>query len=176
MGGEIRTGVRVERLAELPPARAVLFDVAPSALLRIAGDALSRRYRARLGRFRHGPGIFKLDWALAAPIPWRDARCREAITVHLQSLPAQVTGLVFTVNSYSGQRFTDVAAAYCRLLDATTGAELVRFDLTRAEPHTGVLMCKLVRMQSGEWVMTALEEYVDSRTVRGMVKPGARAL
>ena len=100
----------------------------------------------------------------------------EAITVHLQSLPEQVTGLVFTVNSFSGQRFTEVANAYCRLLDATTGAELVRFDLTRAEPHTGVLMCKLIRMNTGEWVMTALEEYVDSKTVRGMVKPGAKAL
>ncbi len=100
----------------------------------------------------------------------------EAITVHLQSLPEQVTGLVFTVNSFSGQRFTEVANAYCRLLDATTGAELVRFDLTHAEPHTGVLMCKLVRMTTGEWVMTALEQYVDAKTVRGMVKPGAHAL
>ena len=100
----------------------------------------------------------------------------EAITVHLQSLPDKVHALVFTVNSFSGQRFTDVAKAYCRLLDATTGTELVRFDLTHAEPHTGVLMCKLVRMASGEWVMTALEEYVDSKTVRGMVKPGAATL
>ena len=100
----------------------------------------------------------------------------EAITVHLQSLPAKVSALVFTVNSFSGQRFTDVAKAYCRLLDATTNAELVRFDLTHAEPHTGVLMCKLVRADSGEWVMTALEEYVDSKTVRGMVKPGAQVL
>jgi stress response protein SCP2 len=100
----------------------------------------------------------------------------EAITVHLQSLPDKVSGLVFTVNSFSGQRFTDVAKAYCRLLDASTGAELVRFDLTHAEPHTGVLMCKLVRMATGEWVMTALEEYVDSKTVRGMVKPGAHVL
>jgi len=100
----------------------------------------------------------------------------EAITVHLQSLPQKVTGLVFTVNSFSGQRFTEVAKAYCRLLDATTGAELVRFDLTHAEPHTGVLMCKLVRMQTGEWVMTALEQYVDSKTVRGMVKAAANSL
>ena len=100
----------------------------------------------------------------------------EVITVHLQSLPPQVTGLVFTVNSYSGQRFTDVAKAYCRLLDATTGAELVRFNLTQAEPHTGVLMCKLIRMQTGEWVMTGIEEYVDSKTVRGMVTAAANAL
>ncbi|NJQ02139.1 TerD family protein [Streptomyces zingiberis] len=99
----------------------------------------------------------------------------EVITVHLGDLPPQVTGLVFTVNSFSGQKFTEVAKAYCRLLDAG-GQELVRFDLTGAESRTGVMMCKFIRQFSGEWEMTALGEYVDSRTVRGMVKPGARAL
>ncbi|WP_327393623.1 TerD family protein [Streptomyces sp. NBC_01186] len=99
----------------------------------------------------------------------------EVITVHLGDLPPQVTGLVFTVNSFSGQKFTDVAKAYCRLLDGS-GAELVRFDLTHSEPRTGVLMAKFVRQFTGEWDMTALGEYVDSRTVRGMVKPGAAAL
>jgi stress response protein SCP2 len=100
----------------------------------------------------------------------------EVITVHLGDLPPHVTGLVFTVNSFSGQKFTEVAKAYCRLIDAGTDQELVRFDLSNAEPRTGVLMCKLVRQSSGEWDMTALGEYVDSRTVRGMVKPGAAAL
>ncbi len=100
----------------------------------------------------------------------------EVISVDLGRLPAEATGLVFTVNSFSGQRFTDVAKAYCRLFDAATGEELVRFDLTNAEPRTGVLMCKLVRQFSGEWDMTALGEFVDARTVRGMVKPGGAAL
>ena len=100
----------------------------------------------------------------------------EAITVHLGDLPPQVSGLVFTVNSFSGQKFTDVAKAYCRLVDAASGQELVRFDLTNSEPRTGVLMCKLIRQFSGEWEMTALGDYVDSRTVRGMVKPGGMAL
>ena len=100
----------------------------------------------------------------------------ETITVHLGGLPPEVTGLVFTVNSFSGQKFTEVAKAYCRLVDAASGQELVRFDLSNAEPRTGVLMCKLVRQFSGEWDMTALGEYVDSRTVRGMVKPGGAAL
>ncbi|MEU3194570.1 TerD family protein, partial [Streptomyces sp. NPDC006992] len=99
----------------------------------------------------------------------------EVITVHLGDIPPQVTGLVFTVNSFSGQKFTDVAKAYCRLLDGG-GGELVRFDLTQSEPRTGVLMAKFIRQFSGEWEMTALGEYVDSRTVRGMVKPGAAAL
>ncbi|WP_432590695.1 TerD family protein [Streptomyces sp. HD1123-B1] len=100
----------------------------------------------------------------------------ETITVHLGGLPPEVTGLVFTVNSYSGQKFTDVAKAYCRLVDAQTGEELVRFDITHAEPRTGVMMAKLVKQFSGEWEMTALGEYVDSRTVRGMVKPAGKAL
>ncbi|TSB06350.1 TerD family protein, partial [Streptomyces benahoarensis] len=100
----------------------------------------------------------------------------EVITVHLGGLPPQVTGLVFTVNSFSGQKFTDVAKAYCRLADARTGEELVRFDLTSAEPRTGVLMAKLIRQYSGEWEMTALGEFVDARTVRGMIKPGGGAL
>ncbi|MFF7634436.1 TerD family protein [Kitasatospora sp. NPDC008050] len=100
----------------------------------------------------------------------------EAIDVHLDGLPPEVVGLAFVVNSFSGQRFTDVRDAYCRLLDVTTGEELVRFDLTNAEPHTGVVMCKLVRQLSGEWVMTALGEYVDAKTARGMVKPAAALL
>lgn len=100
----------------------------------------------------------------------------EAITVHLGGLPPEVTGLVFVVNSFSGQKFSDVAKAYCRLLDAQSGEELVRFDLTHAEPRTGVIMAKLIRQFSGEWEMTALGEFVDARTVRGMTKPAAQAL
>ncbi|GGY56591.1 transport-associated protein [Streptomyces omiyaensis] len=100
----------------------------------------------------------------------------EVITVDLGRLPADATGLVFTVNSFSGQKFTEVAKAYCRLMDAATGEELVRFDLTSAEPQTGVMMAKLIKQFSGEWEMTAMGEFVKSRTVRGMVKPAAQAL
>jgi stress response protein SCP2 len=83
---------------------------------------------------------------------------------------------VFTVNSFSGQKFNQVAKAYCRLLDATTEEELVRFDLTNAEPQTGVMMAKLIRQFSGEWEMTAMGDFVKARTVRNMVKPAAQAL
>nr|BFD93843.1 TerD family protein [Kitasatospora sp. Xyl93] len=100
----------------------------------------------------------------------------EVITVHLEGLPAEVHGLVFVVNSFSGQKFTDVRDAYCRLLDARTEEELVRFDLTNSEPHTGVMMCKLVRRPGGEWEMTALGEYVDGKTARAMIEPAAAAL
>lgn len=100
----------------------------------------------------------------------------EVIVVDLGRLPAEATGLVFTVNSFSGQKFTEVAKAYCRLIDAATDEELVRFDLTTAEPQTGVMMAKLVKQFSGEWEMTGLGEFVKSRTVRGMVKPSAKIL
>ncbi|MFD4785512.1 TerD family protein [Streptomyces sp. NPDC058459] len=100
----------------------------------------------------------------------------EVITVDLGRIPQEVTGLVFTVNSFSGQKFTEVAKAYCRLIDPTSGEELARFDLTSAEPQTGVLMAKLIRQYSGEWDMTALGDFVKARTVRNMVKPGAQAL
>ncbi|WP_176955810.1 TerD family protein [Streptomyces sp. AmelKG-A3] len=100
----------------------------------------------------------------------------EVIVVDLGRIPPEATGLVFTVNSFTGQKFTEVAKAYCRLLDATTGEELVRFDLTGAEPQTGVMMAKLIKQFSGEWEMTAMGEFVKSRTVRGMVKPAAKSL
>ncbi|MDQ0814112.1 stress response protein SCP2 [Streptomyces sp. B3I7] len=100
----------------------------------------------------------------------------EVIVVDLGRIPQEVSGLVFTVNSFSGQKFTEVAKAYCRLLDAATGEELVRFDLTNAEAQTGVMMAKLVRQFSGEWDMTAMGDFAKSRTVRGMVKPAAQSL
>ncbi|GGX74961.1 TerD family protein [Streptomyces fructofermentans] len=100
----------------------------------------------------------------------------EVIVVDLGRLPQEVSGLVFTVNSFSGQKFTEVAKAYCRLIDAASGEELVRFDLTNAEAQTGVMMAKLIRQFSGEWEMTAIGDFVKSRTVRGMVKPAAQTL
>lgn len=100
----------------------------------------------------------------------------EVIVVDLGRIPAEATGLVFTVNSFTGQKFTEVAKAYCRLIDAATGEELVRFDLTSAEPQTGVIMAKLIKQFSGEWEMTAVGDFVKSRTVRGMVKPAAQSL
>ncbi|MGW3042902.1 TerD family protein [Kitasatospora sp. NPDC001159] len=100
----------------------------------------------------------------------------EAITVHLEGLPAEAHALVFVVNSFSGQKFTEVRNAYCRLVDVRSEEELVRFDLTHSEPYTGVVMCKLVRRPSGEWEMTALGEFVDGKTARAMIEPSAALL
>lgn len=81
--GKIVTGQRVHSLRELPSARVYLFDVAPRVLSRIVGERFSAGYRRRLERFRHGPGAFKLDWALDGPIPWKAQECGRAATVHL---------------------------------------------------------------------------------------------
>jgi phytoene dehydrogenase-like protein len=83
LGGEIVTGVEVKSLCELPASHAVLSDVTPRQLLRIAGDALPAGYRARLERYRYGPGVFKIDYALDGPIPWGDPGCARAATIHL---------------------------------------------------------------------------------------------
>ena len=82
-GGEVVVDHRVAALAELPPARAVLFDVGPHQLAAIAGDRLPGRTRRRAERFRYGSGVFKVDWALDGPVPWTAAGPRRAATVHL---------------------------------------------------------------------------------------------
>ncbi len=83
LGVEIETGRRIDAMSELPPARAVLLDLTPRQVLEIAGSRLSGGYRRALARYRYGPGVFKIDWALDGPIPWRDRRTLRAGTVHL---------------------------------------------------------------------------------------------
>lgn len=91
LGVEIVTGQRVESLAGLPAARAVLLDLTPRQVVAIAGDRLPDGYRRALGRYRYGPGVFKIDWALDGPIPWSDPRTARAGTVHLGGTMAEVT-------------------------------------------------------------------------------------
>lgn len=82
-GGEIVVGHRVTSLDDLPASRVVVFDTTPQALAAIAGDRLPGRTRARFERFRFGPGVFKIDWALDGPIPWTADGLRRAATIHL---------------------------------------------------------------------------------------------
>jgi phytoene dehydrogenase-like protein len=83
LGGDVECNRKVRSLDDLPPARAVLFDLSPAGVIEIAGAALPARYRQRLQRFRYGPGVFKLDWALDGPIPWRYPETETATTVHV---------------------------------------------------------------------------------------------
>jgi phytoene dehydrogenase-like protein len=83
LGGEIRLGQRVTSLTELPTSTSVLLDLTPRQVAQVAGDVLPPRYRERLLAFRYGSGVFKVDWALDAPLPWSDPRIASAATVHL---------------------------------------------------------------------------------------------
>jgi phytoene dehydrogenase-like protein len=82
-GGGLETGRRVDSLADLPRARAVLCDLTPRELLRVAGERFPARYRSALARYRYGPGAFKLDYAFDAPVPWAAPECERAGTLHL---------------------------------------------------------------------------------------------
>jgi phytoene dehydrogenase-like protein len=84
LGGEIVTDAPIASLGQLPPSRAVLCDVTPRQFVRLAGDRLPHgSWRRQIERYRYGPGVFKMDWALNAPVPWRAVGCRRAGTVHL---------------------------------------------------------------------------------------------
>ncbi len=83
LGVEVVTGHRVRAIDDLPPARATVLDLTPRQVVAIAGDRLPTGYRRALERFRYGPGVFKIDWALDGPIPWRDPATASAATVHL---------------------------------------------------------------------------------------------
>jgi phytoene dehydrogenase-like protein len=83
LGGRVITNCYVESLEQLPPARAILLDVTPRQLIRMAGAKLPGSYRRNLEHFEYGPGVYKLDWALHQPVPWRAQECAQAGTVHL---------------------------------------------------------------------------------------------
>jgi phytoene dehydrogenase-like protein len=90
LGGEIQLDTTVRSLSELPPAATVLLDLTPRQVLAIAGDRLPPRYAKSLSRFRYGPGVFKVDWALDGPVPWRDPAVGKAGTVHLGGTFAEI--------------------------------------------------------------------------------------
>lgn len=83
LGGKIETNYRVENVDELPASRVVLFDLTPRRIIKIAGHRLPESYKKRLEKFRYGSGVFKVDFALSEPIPWRSKECLQAGTVHL---------------------------------------------------------------------------------------------
>jgi len=83
LGGRVKTSARVETVSDLPQCSVILCDVTPRQLIAITGDRLSDGYKRQLAKFRYGPGVFKVDYALHNPIPWRATACFRAATVHL---------------------------------------------------------------------------------------------
>ena len=132
LGGEIRTGHVVRSLRDIPDSRAVLFDVSPRQLANIAGDALPPGYVKKLRRYRFGPGVFKVDWALDGPIPWKNPECARSATVH-------VGGTLEEIAAHEHAAFhgamTDKPFVLC--------AQQSMFDPTRAPAgkHTGWAYC-----------------------------------
>jgi phytoene dehydrogenase-like protein len=131
-GGRIETGVRVRSLADLPPARVYLFDTDPRQLAAIAEPVLPARYVRRLRRYRYGPGVFKLDWALDDAIPWRDPRCLEASTVHVGGTLEEIAAAEAAV--WRGEHPERPFVLVC---------QQSQLDPTRAPPgkHTGYAYC-----------------------------------
>jgi phytoene dehydrogenase-like protein len=83
LGGKIETNCLIQKMEQIPSAKAILFDLTPRQLLSIAGDRLSAFYKWQLNKYRYGMGAFKIDWALEAPIPFAAADCRQAGTIHI---------------------------------------------------------------------------------------------
>jgi phytoene dehydrogenase-like protein len=90
LGGQIRTSSRVDHLSSLPRFDLTLCDVSPFQFLRMASDRLSTAYTRQLTKYRYGPGVFKVDYALRSPIPWKAAECFRAATVHLGGDAAEI--------------------------------------------------------------------------------------
>jgi phytoene dehydrogenase-like protein len=132
LGCRIHCDAPVRSIADLPASRAVLFDVTPRQLAAIAEDHLTDAYRRQLGRFRYGPGAFKIDYALSGPIPWRSAECAQAATLHLGGSYEEIAESEAAVNS---GRVTNTPFVLV--------AQPSRFDLARAPAgrHTAWAYC-----------------------------------
>jgi phytoene dehydrogenase-like protein len=123
LGGEFHTGSPVHSTRDLPQARATLFDTSPRALVGISGDRLPAGYRDALLRFRYGPGVFKLDYALDGPIPWRAEECLRAGTVHLGGTLEEITESEAAVWQGEHPERPYVILAQQSLFDATRAPE-----------------------------------------------------
>lgn len=132
LGGETRLGHVVRSIAELPKARAYVFDVTPKQLIQIAKNELPAHYARELAAFRYGPGVYKMDWALREPIPWARAECRRAATVHLAGNLDEVNASETAV--HAGKLSED---PFVLVVQATS------FDATRAPAgqHTAWAYC-----------------------------------
>jgi phytoene dehydrogenase-like protein len=132
LGGQIMTGTPVKTLRDLPPSRIVMFDLTPKQILKLAFDRLPAEYRWELHKYRHGPGVFKVDFALSAPIPWKSKECLEAATVHIGGSAEEII---------EGERI--VANGRCPGSPFVLLAQQSLFDKTRAPEgkHTAWAYC-----------------------------------
>ena len=159
-GGEIQTGIAVGSLDDLPRADCCFFDITPRQLLNMDGLEFTESYRRRLSRFRYGPGVCKVDWALSAPIPWKAEACRKAGTVHLGGSFEEIDAAIH--DAHEGRR---CLSPYVVL------AQPSLFDPSRAPDgrHTAWAYCHAPH-GSGEDVADLIEERIEQHA------PGFRGL
>jgi phytoene dehydrogenase-like protein len=136
LGGKIITDMHVKSLRELPSARAVLLDMTPQQLLKLAGDQFPPSFRWELQKYQYGAGVFKMDWALSSPIPWKARGCLQAGTIHLGGTVEEIIA--------SEQA---VARGQCPQQPFVLLAQQSRFDETRAPQgkHTAWAYCHVPR-------------------------------
>jgi phytoene dehydrogenase-like protein len=91
LGGEIETGIRIEKHEQLPRATHLFFDTAPRVMAQIMGDRLPAGFAKQMRDYKYGPGVFKIDWALSAPIPWSAKECLDSATVHVGGTLEEIT-------------------------------------------------------------------------------------
>lgn len=191
LGGAIETSHPVRSLRDVPPSRVVIFDVTPRQLAAIAADALPSRYVRRLERFRYGPGVFKIDWALDGPIPWRAPDCARSLTVHLGGSLEEIAAHERAI--WNG-RTTDkpfVLVAQQSLCDTTrapagkhTGWAYCHVPNGSTEDMTGVIERQVERFAPGfrdrilarHTMNTAAIEAHDANYIGGDIGGGANTL
>ena len=152
-GGEVVTDHAIARLEDLPPARAVILDVMPEAFLRMAGDHLPVAYRWQLGRWKHAPGVCKVDYSLSEPVPWTNPELALAGTLHLGGTATDVARSEEAVNNGQHADRPFVLAA-----------QATRFDSTRAPAggHTLWTYCHVPNgsdVDMSERITSEIERY-----------------
>jgi phytoene dehydrogenase-like protein len=151
IGGKIETNMYVTSFKQLPSAKATIFDVTPKQLLQIAGHKLSSIYKWQLNRYRYGMGVFKIDWALDAPIPFTAEACRSAGTIHLG-------------NTFEEIVFSEQQTAKGKIVNSpfTLLAQPSIFDAARAPSgkHTAWAYCHVPHGSTAD-MTTAIEKQVE---------------
>jgi phytoene dehydrogenase-like protein len=191
LGGVVKTSTRVESLPKLDAYRVILCDITPRQLLRIAGHHFSSDYRRQLERFEYGPGAFKVDYALAQPIPWRASECQRAATVHLGGTFDEIAASEAAVtqgkqpdrpfvllaqpslfDSSRAPKDKHIAWAYCHVPNGSTFDMLPRLEGQIERFAPGFRDCVLARNVSSPSIL----ESMDANLVGGDISGGAMGM
>jgi len=187
----VKTSTPVKTLSDLVEYDVTLCDVSPRQLLQMAGDRLSPKYRRKLDSYRYGPGAFKVDYALAHPIPWKSAECLRAATVHLGGTAAEITASEFAMRTgqHAERPFVLLAQpslfdparaptgqhtawAYCHVPNGSTFDMLPRLEAQVERFAPGFRDCILARRVFSPAALQAM----DANLIGGDINGGAMDL